>query len=120
MTPVIFGLDALDAALVEHWDLDVFKLTQHKQIETFGYGDKTPYTLEVWPSIATGLHPEKHGITAKDSSDWENPMLDFFSQFAHHLPGNLQSRLGACFESNTSSDFALAETSSKTFFDDPQ
>jgi len=120
MTLIVLGLDALDAGLVEHWDLNSFKLSQHREIETFSYGHDTPYTLEVWPSIATGLHPKEHGITAKNSSDWENPILNFLSQFAHQLPGTLQSRLGSFFDSKTRSNFDLAETSVKTIFDGPK
>lgn len=120
MTLVILGIDALDAELVKYWNLDSLKLTQKRQIETFSYGHNTPYTLEVWPSIATGLHPEQHGVTAKESSDWENPILDLLSQYAYRLPGDLQSRLGSYLNSITDSDFALASTSKKTFFDGPK
>lgn len=120
MTLLVLGLDALDAGLVEYWDIDSFKLSQHREIETFCYGHETPYTLEVWPTIASGLHPEQHGVTVKESSDWENPILDFFSQYADHLPGRLQSRLGSYLDSVTASDFALATTTEKTFFDGPK
>lgn len=120
MTLIVLGLDALDAGLVDYWDIDSLKLDQHREIETFSYGHETPYTLEVWPTIATGLHPEQHGITAKDSSDWENPILDFLSQYADRLPGRLQSRLGSYLDSATTSDFALATTSEETFFDGPK
>jgi len=120
LTLIVLGLDALDAGLVKHWDIGSFKLSQHREIETFSYGHDVPYTLEVWPSIATGLHPEEHGITSKDSSNWENPVLDFLSQFSYRLPGDLQSRLGSYFESVTGSEFGLAETSAETVFDGPK
>jgi len=120
MTLLIVGLDGLDAGLVEHWDLDSFRLSRSREIETFSYGHVRPYTLEVWPTIATGLHPREHGVIKGDASDWENPILDFFSQFAEHLPGNLQSRLGTYLDSVTSSSFGLATTSAETFFDGPQ
>jgi len=120
MTLVVLGLDALDAGLIKYWDLDSFKLSKNGEIETFSYGHDKPYTLEVWPTIATGLHPEDHGITAKTSSDWENSVLDFLSQFAYHLPGDVQSRLGTFVDSITSSEFDLAETSSETIFDGPK
>lgn len=119
MTFLILGLDALDFGLVEMWDLEPIQLENYRQIETFSYGHNVPYTLEVWPTIATGLHPRDHGITAKTSSDWENPILDFLSQYAYLLPGRLQSRLGKFFESATSSEFALAETTAETIFDAP-
>jgi hypothetical protein len=120
MTLLILGLDGLDAGLVEHWDIDSFRLSQSREIETFSYGHKRPYTLEVWPTIATGLHPKQHGIIKGDTSNWENPILDFLSQFTDILPNNLQSKLGSYFDSATGSNFALATTSAETFFDGPQ
>jgi hypothetical protein len=100
--------------------LDEFKLSRNKEIETYSYSHDSPLTTEVWPTIATGLHPNEHGITSKSSSDWENPVLDILSRYAHKLPGDLRSRLGTFFESKTGSDFALAETSSATFFNGPK
>ena len=120
MTLLVIGLDALDAGLVKYWDIDSFQLARQCEIKTFSYGHDEPYTLEVWPSVATGLHPQKHGVTARESSDWENPVLDFLSQFAYRLPGDLQSRLGTYVDSITSSDFALAQTSEQTIFDGPK
>lgn len=120
MTLLIVGLDGLDAGLVEYWDLDPFRLSQSREIETFRYGHVRPYTLEVWPTIATGLHPREHGIIKGDTSDWENPVLDFLSQFAEYLPGDLQSRLGRYLDSTTNSNFDLARTTSDTFFDGPK
>lgn len=120
MTFIILALDGLDAGLVEHWDIEKLKLNRHREIETFNYGFEDPYTLEVWPTIATGLHPEEHGITAKNSSDWGNPILSYLSKFGYLLPSDVQSRLGTYIESVTSSDFSLAETSERTFFDGPK
>lgn len=120
MTLLILGIDALDAGLVERWNINPFKLSQWKEIETYSHGHDNPYTLEVWPTIATGLHAEEHGVTEHNSSDWDNPLLNFLSNFTQALPGRLQSRLGNFLESATSSEFALAETSAPTFFDGPQ
>lgn len=120
MTFIILALDGLDAGLVDYWDIEELKLNRHGEMETFNYGFEDPYTLEVWPTIATGLHPEEHGITAKDSSEWGNPILGYLSKFAYLLPSDVQSRLGTYIEEVTGSDFSLAETSERTFFDGPK
>jgi len=63
MTVVVLALDALDAGLVDHFDLDAVRLESGGEIETFANTQSVPYTPEVWATVATGLEPAEHGIT---------------------------------------------------------
>lgn len=59
---IVVGLDAADWRLIEQWDLENLLLDQHTRMESICHTHDYPATLEVWPSIATGLPPSKHGV----------------------------------------------------------
>lgn len=117
MTVVVLALDALDAGLVEHFDLDALKLETHNQVETFSHMQDEPYTPEVWATIATGEHPEEHGVTDEGTSSWDNPFVNFASRFTGHLPLPLRIKLGAIARDTTGAEYAVGETDIPTIFD---
>lgn len=117
MTVVLLALDALDAGLVEHFDLDALRLTTHGEMETFAHMQDEPYTPEVWATVATGEHPDDHGVTDEGVSQWDNPLVDFASRFTGTLPLPLRIKLGAFAREKTNAEYAVGETNSSTVFD---
>lgn len=117
MTLLVIGLDALDARMVEEYDLDGFNLGDSCRIETFANMHDTPFTLEVWPTIATGLPPEEHGVTGAGTSEWSNPVIELASKFTGHLPETTRSRLGDIAESLTGAEWSFGTTNESTIFD---
>ncbi len=119
MTLVVLALDALDEALVDHFDVDAFRLDVARGIETFSHMRSRPYTLEVWPTVATGLGPETHGITGGGTSAWDNPLLELASTVTGALPETTRARLGELATRVTGEEYDLAETDAETVFDRP-
>lgn len=117
MTVVVLALDALDSGLVNHFELDVLKLNTHSSIETFSHMQDEPYTPEVWATIATGEHPEEHGVTDEGTSSWDNPFVNFASRFTGHLPLPIRIKLGAIARDATGAEYAVGETDIPTLFD---
>lgn len=119
MTLVIIGLDALDAGLVEHFECDGLKLETHCQMETFSYMKEVPYTPEVWPTMATGLHPREHGVAGSGISEWDDPVVDFLSRFTGHFSVPIRTQLGDWAEWLTGAQYRIGTTDQQTFFDGP-
>lgn len=117
MTIVILALDALDAGLVEYFNVTEFKLETSREIETFAHAKDTPYTPEVWATIATGLGPEEHGITGSGISEWSNPVLEFVSRFTGRLSESTRGTLGRFVRDKTGEREQLGETDSETILD---
>lgn len=61
-TLCVLGIDAADYALLEKWDCENLLLNNHQKLETFSHSIEEPATLEVWPTIATGVSPDVHGV----------------------------------------------------------
>lgn len=95
----VIALDAADYQLVGDWKCDNILLNNNNKLESFTYGTETPSTLEVWPTVATGVHPKEHGIINKNekASDWENPILQAMSTATKHLPLWMRAKLGKPF-----------------------
>lgn len=119
MTVVVLGLDALDAGLVEYFDCDPLRLETSGRLETFSFKRENPYTPEVWPTVATGLHPREHGVYSSGTSEWTNPAVDFLSRFTGRLPTSIRSRLGDWAEQLTGAEYGIGSTDAKTVFDEP-
>ena len=117
MTVVLLALDALDAGLVEHFDVNEFKLEASQQIETFAHAKDTPFTPEVWATVATGLGPEEHGITGPGTSEWTNPVLDLASRFTGRLNESTRGTLGRFVRDKTGEREKIGETEAETVFD---
>lgn len=120
MTLIVLGLDALDAAQVEHYGLDEFKLNTHGEMETFAHQNPIPHTGEVWPSIATGLHPSEHGITHGGESKWDNLLIEYASRIlGPYISMHRRADLGRVIRAVTGADWEINETEKPTFFDEP-
>lgn len=118
MTLVVLGIDALDAAQVEHFDSEEFRLTVHGEMETFAHQNPIPHTGEVWPSVATGLHPSDHGITHGGESEWDNPVVELASRVAGPFVSmHTRAKIGRVIRAATGADWEIAETDEPTFFD---
>lgn len=117
MTIVVLALDALDAGLVEHFDIDALRLGANTEMETFAHMQDEPYTPEVWTTVATGEHPDVHEVTDEGTSEWDNPVVDLASRFTGSLPLPLRIKLGAVAREATGAEYAVGETDSETIFD---
>jgi len=118
MTVIVLAIDALDAGLVEYFDIDSLRLTTRGQMETFAHMQDEPYTPEVWATIATGEHPEQHGITDEGLSRWDSRLVNFASKFTGGLPLGMRIKLGSIARDKTGAEYAVGDTDSRTFFDD--
>lgn len=105
MTVVVFGIDALDPDIVDTETHPNLTLASHRPIETIASITGDPSTHELWPTLITGLLPEKHGLKLDDGVAWENPILRTGSSVADYVvPNSLQTRLGAWLLNNTDAD----------------
>jgi len=116
MTLLVFALDALDAGLVEEFDTSALRLNTHGQMETVAHMREQPYTPEAWATAATGLPPREHGVSG-GTSEWSNPVVDFFSRFAGRLSMSMRSDLGNLLERTTGAEYTIAEVDEPTMFD---
>jgi hypothetical protein len=97
---VVLGWDGLDLELVEQYGLGDAFGNHRRAIDTHvNPVIDEPHTLEVWPSMITGLPPEEHGIVAVTESEgveWGNPVLDVASTVGNQvLPHEIMVYLGA-------------------------
>lgn len=117
MTLVILALDALDAGLVERFDLDSYRLGSSTDVRTFAHARDQPFTPEVWATVATGLGPEEHGVTGAGTSEWDNPLLEFASTFSAKLPESRRGQLGDLVGRITGESERVGRTDRRTIFD---
>lgn len=117
MTLLIIGLDALDAKLIDHYELEQFDLGVSCELDTYAEMHPVPFTLEVWPTVATGLPPQEHGVTGAGTSQWDNLVVDFASNFTGQLTENMRSRLGDIAEQLTGAEWTFGVTERPTIFD---
>ena len=117
MTVLVLALDALDAGLIDYFDLDAFRLASSGSLETYAHTKDVPYTPEVWATVATGLGPEEHGISASGTSEWDNPALAFASRFTGHLSEGTRGTLGRFVRTRTGERERIGETDRETMFD---
>jgi hypothetical protein len=97
---VVLGWDGLDLELVEQFGLGEAFGSYRTTIDTHvnPIVDE-PHTLELWPSMITGLPPDEHGVVAVTESEgveWGNPVLDVASTVGNQvLPHEIMIYLGA-------------------------
>lgn len=117
MTLVVLGIDALDHKQVEYFDFDEFYLDNYRALETFTYMWDRPHTGEVWPTVATGLHPREHGITKSGEAEWDNLFVEFASKFTADLPLSMRRQLGELANATMGAEWSLSETDADSFLD---
>lgn len=100
-TLCVLALDAADHRLIERWNLEHLQLATHGRLSTFALEGgapvwdesattNIPYTLDVWPAVATGRVPDE----ARTPS-WDNPALKAASRLTDSLPMSVRRTLGA-------------------------
>ncbi|WP_306052632.1 alkaline phosphatase family protein [Natronococcus wangiae] len=116
---IVLGIDAADYRLAKRWDLENLLLDNHASLETFSHSLDTPSTIEVWPSIATGLSPEEHGLSvgSGDRLEWENPVLKLGSRITSHLPTEVRYQLGRPFRRASALESARIDESVSHLFE---
>jgi hypothetical protein len=117
MTMIVLALDALDTALVEHYDIETYRLDGWTRMETVAHQFEHPFTPEAWATVATGLHPTEHGVTEEGTSSWDNPVIDFASQFVGHLGVHTRATLGNAITAVTGEEYTVGTTDVPTVFD---
>lgn len=108
MTLLVVALDALDAALVEQFDVEALLGETHGQMETVAHMRDEPYTPEAWATVATGTHPREHGVSG-GTSTWTNPVIDRLANFTGSLSMSMRSRLGNLVERTTGAEYTISE-----------
>ncbi|PCR91572.1 alkaline phosphatase family protein [Natrinema ejinorense] len=117
MTVIVLALDALDAGLVEHFDLEDVRLESSGELETFARTQDLPYTPEVWATVATGLPPADHGVTGGGTSEWDNPVLEGLSRVSGRLDESTRGTLGKVVRSRTGERERIGRTDAESMFD---
>ncbi len=97
MTLVVVGLDAADPRLIERWNLQNLLLNTHAEMETFAHTREMPLTSEVWPTIATGVHPKEGGFDGRRGSDWRGLMSIVDTVAKHLVPKSIRTNVGQRF-----------------------
>lgn len=95
-TLAVLALDAADYRLARKWDCENILLDEAGRLETFTYSLDHPFTPEVWASVATGLHPNEHGVR-EDAADWNSLPLRLASKMTHFFPHKVRNQLGKPF-----------------------
>lgn len=119
MTLVVLGLDALDHRLVEEYDCEHLSLERSASIESVAVTFDHPLTTEVWPTVATGLHPREHGLVKSGASGWDNPIVDLVSRLLEPVPQSYRRRLGDVAQAALGAQYSLSEVDEPTFMDGP-
>lgn len=92
-TLCVLALDAADYDLLRRFGCENALLEEHHSLEVFAHDFDVPQTTEVWPTVATGLKPEDHGMS-REVRQWENPLLNTLSSVTAVLPTDVRSTLG--------------------------
>lgn len=100
-TTVVLGWDGLDTQLVRDFDIEQSFGEYNKQIETFDNEVLgKPQTMELWPTMITGLKPAEHGFRPPSmdtgKASWENDNIDMLSELARGvIPQGVRTWIGA-------------------------
>lgn len=92
----VVALDAADYRLVQNWELEHLLLDEHRSLETFTYTNpEDPHTLDIWPTVATGLDPSEHGVAAQSNTEWKDPKWALLSGLSSYfIPQRLRTVIG--------------------------
>lgn len=114
-TIAVLALDAADVRLARDWDCENLLLDDHRKLETYAHTLDFPRTMEVWPTVATGLGPDEHGVVG-DANEWENPALRAASRVTKYLPREVRSTLGRPFQ-RAGQERSMARTDASHVFE---
>lgn len=117
MTVVVLAIDAIDLALVNHFDVDQLRLQTDGEMETFNYALEVPCTPEVWTTVATGLPVEEHDVKDAGTSQWRHPVLELASKITGYFPERYRYLVGQFVKKYTDEDWGFGTTSMGTMFD---
>ncbi|AFO55398.1 MULTISPECIES: alkaline phosphatase family protein [unclassified Natrinema] len=116
-TLCVLGLDAADYRLANRWGCENMLLENHGELESLTHSLDVPATLEVWPTIATGLSPTEHGVEL-DGVGWDNATgLSAVVRAVQLLPEPLHERL-VDLKAQFSADSGYPRTDEPTVFED--
>lgn len=119
MTLFLLALDAVDERLVEQFGCRNLELDSHCAMTTISSEKRqNPHTMEVWPSVATGVRPESHGVEGSGTSSWDNPLVDFVSRFTGVFSERTRSKLGKLVSRTTGAEFSSGSSTVPSVFDD--
>ncbi|MCF2207527.1 alkaline phosphatase family protein [Halobacterium salinarum] len=118
----VLALDAADKAVIEEFGCENIMLDKCAPLETEGWSSDTPSTKEIWPTIATGLTPDEHGLTLSSSESlrptWDNKSLATASQIAQYVvPSDVRDRIGRYIHTTQNAAQSLPQTSADHAFD---
>lgn len=112
----VLALDATDHRLLERWELDNLRLDASRELGTHAWTTEYPHTREIWPTVATGLHPDDHGIRADSGLEWSDDKLSLASSIAEYvLPQSVRTKIGELLIQQGDSEFDYATTDEPTF-----
>ncbi|WP_408959715.1 alkaline phosphatase family protein [Natrinema sp. 74] len=115
-TLCVIGLDAADYRLATRWDCENMLLDAHGGLESISHSLSVPATLEVWPTIATGLSPADHGVTL-DGVGWDGtPGLRAVVRAVQLLPDRIRDQFVEFKE--RISEGGYPQTDAPTVFDE--
>ena len=98
---MVLGWDGLDHQLVTDFGLADSFGDFYKKIDTFD-NEKLgkPHTMELWPSMITGLSPSEHGFRPPNidttRASWENDKIDMISRISQFIvPKSVRTFIGS-------------------------
>jgi len=113
----VLGLDALDTRLVDKLNCTHLQLERSSKLETFSYDTEHPKTSEVWPTIATGVHPREHGLDNEHNATWDSSLLETAGQYTWILPNFVRKHLRQFFASSDEHNKQLPKTDHSHVFE---
>jgi hypothetical protein len=117
MSVVVLALDAADLHHAESFGCEHILLDNHTGMTSLAHTFDYPHTGEVWPSIATGLHPAEHGVTGQ--GEWDSAILTQLSRVAHRLAvsGEVRKQIGGLINEYSGQQWQLNLVDEPTFLD---
>lgn len=114
----VLALDAADPALVEKWELENIPLDVMGELKTYAWTNEHPHTQELWPTIATGLHRDEHGVWPNDLVEWDDQTISTASQMAEKVvPQGIRTAIGEMLIRRGTATHQFPTTDCETFLD---
>lgn len=109
MAVVVLGIETLDPEMGDPDEHPNLSLSKYSSIVTMDSSAGEPSTYKLWPTIISGMGPEKHGLTLDGSISWNDPVFNFGRKVADHVvPDGLRTQVGEWILNNTEADTFLA------------